>query len=135
MSFVTPDLAEILLLKYMLNHTTPGDVRLHLYTNNVTPSENDILATFTESSAAGYTPFALTGTAWTFATSAGTSSAIYARQTFSYGTSETVYGYYMTNKNNINVQELVHAERFTGAPFVIPSGGGSVDIDAQIKLD
>lgn len=135
MAFITVDVGEVLLLKYMLNNVTPEDVQLHLYTNNVTPTESDDLTDYTESSATGYTPFALAGTAWTFATAGGTSSAIYARQTFTFSTSETAYGYYLTNIDGSSVDTLVWAERFTGAPYTVPTGGGTIDIDPKIVLD
>ena len=123
-----------MLLRYILNNITPGNVQLHLFTNNVTPSIGDTLSVYTESVAAGYSAFALSGSAWTFATSAGTSTATYARQTFTFSTSETLYGYYLTNVDVGNVQALVHVERFAGAPFQVPTGGGTIDVDPQIGL-
>src|SRR4051812_25333696 len=118
--FLTVDVGEVLLLRYILNNTSPGNVRLRLFTNNITPAEGNSLTMYTESSAAGYSPFALTGASWTFATASGTSTATYARQTFSYSTSETVYGYYMTNADVGNIQQLVWVERFPGAPYQVP---------------
>lgn len=116
----------------MLNNATPNNVRLHLYKNNQTPAESDTTANYTESTSAGYTQKELLGSQWTVSTSSGTSTATFARQTFTYTTSETLYGYYLTNQANTTV---IWAERFTGAPFSIPTGGGSVDIDARIALD
>ncbi len=116
----------------MLGHTAADNVRLHLFTNNLTPSESDTLSMYTESSATGYSVKELPGASCTFFTSAGTSSATYARQTFTYTTAETVYGYYMTNQA---VSTLIWAERFTGAPFQIPTGGGTIDIDPALVLD
>lgn len=135
MAFLTVNVGEVLLLRYILNNTTPGDVQLHLYTNNLTPAETDTLSMYTESTAGGYTTYALPGAAWTFATSAGTSTATYARQTFSYTTSETLYGYYLTNENFGGGQQLIWAERFSTGPFTLPGIGGTIDIDPKIGLD
>lgn len=132
MSFVTTDLGEILLLRYMLNNSTANDVRLHLYTNNRTPAESDVLSMYTESVVSGYSVKELPGTAWTFATSASTSSATFARQTFTFSATETVYGWYMTNQGNTT---LIWAERFTGAPFNLPSGGGVIELDPKLSLE
>ncbi len=134
MSFVTTNGGKILLLRYMLGHTAPGPIQLHLFTNSITPAETDTLALYTESAAAGYAYVSLPGTSWTYATSSGTSAAVYARQTFTYTTSETVQGYYMTNVNNVAAQELIHVEKFTGAPYIVPSGGGTIAIDPKIIL-
>lgn len=130
--FVTTDGGEILLLRYMLNNTAADNVRLHLYKNDITPAETDTLSMYTECSASGYSVKQLAGSQWTFATSSSTSSASFARQTFTYSTSEAVYGYYITNQG---VTTLIWAERFSGAPFQIPSGGGSIDLDPVLSLD
>lgn len=134
MSFITTYNGEVLLLRYILNNITPGNVQLHLFNNDITPNYGDVISMYTESSAAGYSAFALNGGSWTFATSAGTSTATYAQQTFTFTTSETLYGYYLTNTDVGNVQTLVHVERFSGAPFQLPSGGGTIAINPQIGL-
>jgi len=131
MSFITCDQGEIVLLKYMLNFAPADNVVLHLFNNNYTPTTSDTLATYTESSAAGYAPKTLTGAAWTFTNVSGTSTATYARQTFSYTTSENVYGYYITNNAGT---VLIWTERFAGAPFQIPNAGGTVSLDPAITL-
>lgn len=131
MAFVTTNLGEVLLLKYMLGQSTADNVRLHLYTNNLTPAATDSLSMYTESVASGYSVKELPGAAWTYGTVSSTSSASYARQTYTYSTSETVYGYYITNQG---VSTLIWAERFTGAPFQVPSGGGTIDIDPKLQL-
>ena len=133
--FTTVDVGKILLLRYMLNNTTPGNVQLHLYKNDLTPSSSDTLDMYVESTADGYSAVALDRASWTFATSSGTSTAVYARQTFSYSTSETVYGYYLTNENFGGGQELIWAERFSDGPYVITGLGGTVDIDPEISIN
>jgi hypothetical protein len=91
-----------------------------------------VVASYVESSAAGYGAITLTGGNWTVATSSGTTVANYAQQTFSYTTSESVYGYFVTR---IGKNEVLWAERFSGAvPFNIPSGGGTVSITPRVTL-
>jgi hypothetical protein len=131
MSFTTMYTGEVALLKYMLNYSAADNVKVHLYTNNYAPAKSDVLANYTESSAAGYSPITLVGSQFTVATVSSTSSAVYARQTFTYTTAENVYGYYITN-NAASI--LIWAEEFSGAPFMIPSGGGTVGIDPNIIM-
>lgn len=130
-SFTTVDQGEVLLLKYMLNHTATDNCRLHLFTNDYSPLTDDTLSLYTEVSASGYTSISLTGSQFTVSTSSGTSSAVYARQTFSLTTSVNAYGYYITNNGS---SILIWAERFTGAPFQIPTGGGTIGLDPDIRL-
>lgn len=133
MAFTVCDTGEILLLKYILNHTDPSNMQLHLYKNDITPGNSDTLASFTESNAAGYTAVSLLGSAFTFATASGTSSASYASQTFTYTTSESVYGYYVTCNDTGGPQALIFAERFSST-FTLPGSGGNISISPVVKL-
>jgi hypothetical protein len=128
MSFTTTDSGEIQLLKYMLNYAPADNARVHLYTNNITPAGSDTISNFTESVASGYGSISLTGTLWTLATLSGTSCATYARQTFSFTTSESVQGYYITNNNS---SVLIWAEKFP-ALFSLPPAGGNVSLDIRL---
>lgn len=134
MSFTIPNASEVLLLKYLLNHTDPGNTLVRLYKNDITPGTADTISTYTESSAAGYTLITLTGLNFTFSTLNGTSQAVYASQTFSFTTSENIYGYYLTNVDTGGPQALLAAERFSGAPVLIPSLGGQISVTPNIKL-
>lgn len=132
MSLLAPNVGEVLLLKYMLNNASPTNVELRLFTNNVTPAYTDVLASYTESSAAGYAGITLAGASWTVATSTGTTVANFAQQTFSYSATESVYGYFVTSNGK---GQVLWAERFSGAvPFNIPSGGGTVSITPRVTL-
>jgi hypothetical protein len=123
MPLLSPNVGEVLLLKYMLNYTAPTNVEIRLYTNNITPAYT---------SAAGYAGITLTGTNWTIATSSTTAVANYAQQTFSYTTNESVYGYFVTSNGK---GQVLWSERFSGAvPFNIPAGGGTVSITARVTL-
>lgn len=131
MALLVPDIGEVELLSRMLNKVATGDVKLHLFSNNYTPVEGSALANFTECNASGYAAKTLSGASWTVATNAGTTEASYAEQTFTFTAAQTVYGYYVTDSGSTKV---LWAELFTGAPFNIPAGGGSVKVTPKIQL-
>jgi len=133
MTIVCPDVGEVLLLKYMLNHTAPTDVKMHLFVSDITPAEDDIIGDYSGDEAAdsSYTAATLTGASWTVATAAGTTTASYAQQVFSFAGTADVYGYYVTDNASTN---LLWSERFDAAPFLLPSGGGQIAITPGIEL-
>lgn len=134
MALVVPDVSEVALLKRMLGYSATGNEILRLYTNDLTPTENTSLVGTnapTESGVSGYAAITLTAGSWAVSTVAGTTSGIYAEQTYTYSTSETLYGYYVTDTSGTN---LLWIERFTGAPFILPSSGGQVAITPTINL-
>lgn len=133
MPLVAPIVGNVLMLRYMLNHTSPGNVELRLYNNNVTPVETDSLATYLECSASNYTGVVLTGSSWTVSSgSPNGSTATYAQQSFNFSAADTVYGYFVTTAGKGN---LLWAERFTGGPFTLPSSGGTIAVTPKISLD
>ena len=132
MPLLAPTVGEVLLLRYMLNYSAATNVELRLYTNNLTPAFSDVLASYTESSATGYAGVTLAGTSWTVTSTTGTAVSNFAQQTFSYTTSESVYGYFVTSNGK---GQVLWSERFSGAvPFNIPSGGGTVSITPRVTL-
>lgn len=132
MAFVAPDVGEVLLLRYMLNNLTPDNARLHLFSSPTSVSENDVLATYTEVTSAGYTSASLTGSLWTITTSSGTTTATYPTQTFTFSTSCAAAGYYLTNNGS---SSLILAETFSGGTLNIPTTGGQIQLDVAITLD
>jgi hypothetical protein len=135
MALLVPNEGEIELLKRMLNFTGSAvpNVVLRLYTNNISPAEGDVVASYTQSTGTGYTHIVLTGSSWTVNSPAGTTTAEYAQQTFTYtGAEANIYGYYVTNTHPGTI--VLWAERFTDGPYSIPAGGGSVKITPKIEL-
>jgi hypothetical protein len=132
MAFVVPYVGEVLWLKYLVNFSSADNLRLHLYTNNYVPTKSDTLSNYTEASATGYASISLTGSSWTIATTSGTTSAVYAVQTFTTTAAMTAYGYYITN--NASTQILA-AERFTDGPYTLPVTGGTIDVTPTINFD
>jgi len=133
MAIVAPNVGEVLLLKYMLNHTSATDVVLRLYTNDVDPSETDTIATYigSEPTDVAYTPATLPGASWTVATVSGVTTASYASQFFSFSSGASTYGYFVTDNSGTG---LLWAERFDAAPYNIATGGGVIRIDPETDL-
>ena len=132
MPLVAPDEGEILLLQYIVNMTPATDPVLHLYNNtDLTITDSVTIADITEASAAGYAAITLTGGSWTTVQSGGVTTAEYSEQTFAFTTGASLYGYYVTDTSD----NLLWLEEFSGAPFTLPSGGGTIAITSQITLD
>ena len=142
MSLLVPDVGEILMLQYLVNMISTdgtaapanGERLLRLFTNNLTPVEGPSLSTVTEAvGSTGYAPVTLVGSSWTTTQSVGVTTAVYSEQTFTFTTAVTVYGYYVTTI--YGSPALLWLERFSGAPFILPSGGGQIAISPRISLD
>lgn len=139
MALVVPDTAEILMLQYLVNMLSTdgtagpsgGHRLLRLFTNNATIDDSITFGGLTEATEPGYTPFTLAGSSWTTTQSVGVTTAVYSEQTFTFTTGVTVYGYYVTNLGS----SLLWVEKFSGAPFTLPAGGGEIAITPKITLD
>jgi hypothetical protein len=139
MALVAPDISEVVLLKLLVNKQSNGNLVLRLYTNNITPSEDTVApgagsgstAGPVEATEDGYSAATLTGATWGVATSSGTSTATYGSTiSFTFTEAATVYGYYLTTSGG----DLVWIERFSGAPYTLPSDGGVIGVIPKITL-
>lgn len=131
MALVCPDQkGEILLLQYIVGMTMADNPVLHLYSNNLTPSDSTTKAQLTEVTSPGYDAITLLSAQWTTTQAGGVTTAVYSEQTFAFATDAVAYGYYVTNESD----ELLWLERFSGAPFEIPDGGGTISITAKLTL-
>lgn len=139
MALVVPDASEILMLQYLVNMLATdgsagpsgGHRLLRLYTNNPTIDDSITYGGLTEAVATGYAPITLVGSSWTTTQSVGITTAVYSEQTFTFTTAVTVYGYYVTNLGT----SLLWVEKFSGAPFQLPAGGGEIAITPKVTLD
>lgn len=131
MTLVVPNNGEGDALKAVVNNAAATNPILRLYTSNTTPAETDTAATYTEDVAAGYAAITLTGASWVI-TEGAPSDASYAQQTFTYTAASSVYGYFVTRTTS---GRIAWAERFAGAPFVIPSGGGTIKVTPILTAD
>lgn len=111
---------------------------LRLFKNDVTLGLTQVQidalteSSFTEADFAGYSAVALTGGSWT-TTSGDPCTGVYAQQTFtrsSTGTSQTLYGYYLTRTSG---GALEWFEYFT-APLVIEFINEAVSVTPRLTL-
>jgi hypothetical protein len=130
MSLVCPNSGEILLLQYITGLVVAGNPVIHLYGTNTTVDNNTVIGDLVEVTSAGYAPITLTSSNWTTTQTSGVTSAVYSEQTFAFTTDAQAYGYYVTDSSGA----LLWLEEFSGAPFAVPSGGGSISITAKLTL-
>lgn len=122
---------EILMLQYIVGLVDAGNPVLHLFGNNVTPTNSTVIGDLTQCTSAGYAPVTLISASWTTTQSAGVTTAVYSEQTFSFATNAQAYGYYVTDTSG----NLLWLELFNGAPFSLPDGGGSISITTKMTLN
>tara|TARA_Y100000034_G_scaffold128166_1_gene182316 strand:+ start:153 stop:554 length:402 start_codon:yes stop_codon:yes gene_type:complete len=132
MALVCPDQkGEILLLQYIVGMVNADNPVLHLYANDITPSDSTVIGNLTEvAGATGYAAITLLSAQWTTTQSGGITTAVYSEQTFTFTTDATSFGYYITDES----ANLLWLERFSGAPFDIPDGGGTISITTKLTL-
>lgn len=108
-------------------------VSLRLFSNDVTPSEADTLATYTEVIGGGYVAKSLLTASWVLV-AGGPSTLTYALQTFAFtGITNgpgTIYGYYLVDTHT---ELYIGGERFPGSivPFN-PVAGSTIRITPKV---
>ena len=127
-----PDSGENLVLEMIVNKTAAQNLVIKLYKNNITPSDTDTAATYTEATFPGYSAITLTGASWNAAASGTITYS--AQQTFSCtGTStDDIYGYYVVQATS---GTLVYSERDTNAPLAIRVSGDNIKITPTISAN
>jgi hypothetical protein len=132
MTLLVPNNGEGDAAAAFVNKSTLSDLVLRLFTNNITPSETDTAATYTEASGNSYGAITLTGASWTVTEGAPTQAA-YAQQVFTFtGNLGNVYGYFMTRSTG---GRIALAERFSDGPYNIVNNGDQIKITPQITFD
>lgn len=142
MPLVVPaNMGEILMLQYILGlasvktgftaSSTNGPV-LKLFANDPVGgvTNSTVVGNLIECTSAGYAAITLVSSGWTVAQPGGVTTGSYAQQTFTFNTNAVSYGYYVTDTTG----NLLWVERFSGAPFSIPDGGGTIAITSKITL-
>lgn len=117
MALIVPDIAEPVLLNYMLKTTSFPNYVLKLYKNNYTPAQGTLLADFTEATFTGYTGVTFARSAWASATAnpvsnKGETSA--NQVSWTAGSGETLYGYYVESDTG----DLLWAELFNSSKAI-----------------
>ena len=129
MSLIIPDSGEIEMLKRILNLSTPDNLTLHLFTNDVNVKETTRLGELTECNKSGYSSVILTESGW--ATSGSPTEASHKEKEFTILEAVSIYGYYITNTAGT---VLMFVERFVDGPYTLPENGGSIYITPKIQL-
>lgn len=131
MALIVPaSVGEILMLQYIVGLVNAGNPVLHLFSNDHTPTNSTTIGDLTQVAVTGYAPITLVSSNWTTTQSLGITSATHSERTFSFGTSVSAYGYYVTTQSN----QLLYLERFPGAPFQIPVDGGTISVGSSLSL-
>jgi hypothetical protein len=130
MSFITTQTAQVMFLTSIVHSDV---LRLKLFANDWTPSKTDTVSQYTELVYLGYAAKLLTPSEWTIDIDGLTGNyvASFAQQIWTFSSSITVYGYYITDSGGTNVY---FAERFPDAPVTLVSGGGNVKITPTIGI-
>lgn len=128
-----PDVGENIALEAIVNKTAPQNLVLKLYSNNITPSDTDTAATYTEATFAGYSAITLTGASWNSASSGSISYS--SQQTFTRsttGTLENIYGYFVVQASS---GILVYSERDGAGPFPVTNAGDAIKLTPTITAN
>jgi hypothetical protein len=93
MALVCPDQkGEILLLQYIVGMTLADNPVLHLYSNNLTPSDSTQIGNLTEvATLTGYGAVTLLSANWTTTQAGGVTTGVYSEETFTFTTDATAY--------------------------------------------
>ena len=126
MSLILSDAGALAKLNKDFNNISPAggnDLTLKLFTNDITPSDLNVVGDFVEAAGGGYSAKTLASGSWTVASVAGIATATYEQQTFSFTKNLTnnvpIYGYFVVNADGL----LIHSER-APAPYTPPLSGG-----------
>jgi hypothetical protein len=123
MAFVTPQVAEVLMLDLILNKAAQEELVLKLFSNNITPGEADTAASYTECSGSGYAAISLAHGSFTV-TAGNPTTFSYPQQTFTLSGALTAYGYFVVGATS----GIVYFAEAFGSAYVIGSGGGTIKV-------
>jgi hypothetical protein len=127
---VAPKTGEMTLLSYILGLKPVSDKVLHLYVNNVNPTDSINIGQLTECTSAGYEPIILSASNWSIVEDkTGTATGVYPKVNFRFMDAVEVWGLYVTDTDN----NLLWCEKFTKS-CMLSELGGLIQIDPQIQL-
>ncbi len=120
------------MIQYILNIDAPEGLVIHLYSNNIVPTEIDVVANYTEVVGGGYSSIGLTAGNWVVVPGTPT-SAEHTEVVFTFNAAVgNVYGYYVTRVTGL---ELMWAERFSNGPFNIQTSGDEIRVTPRLTLE
>ena len=129
MALNVPDVGENKVLEHLVNKTVPENLVARLYKNNITPSDTDTAATYTEATFPGYVAITLAGASWGAAAAGAITYGSQQIFTCSAAAVDDIYGYYITQAIS---GALMWSERDGAAPFAIRVSGDAVKITPTI---
>jgi len=133
MAFVVPNEGEREMLYRLLNGNA---LSLRLFNVDKTPAEGDTYSEFSEANGTGYSAVLLNSSSWVIQTDVGdTTYGTYPQTSFNFSGGDTIYGYYISTISTAGDTVVYFAERFAGAPYVIPSTGGVIKVTPKVKLN
>ena len=132
MALNVPDVGENIALEAFVNKTAGQNAIMKLFINNITPSDTDVAATYTEATFPGYAAITLAGATWNAA--AGGTITYSAQQTYTCSgvATDNVYGYYMVQAVS---GVLMWSERDGSAPFAIRNSGDAIKLTPTISAN
>lgn len=136
MALLVPDVGEVILLGNLIAGGTLENMTLKLYKTNVTPAESDTAGSYTVADFTSYTNKTLTrsvnnGVTWgTVATNTGVTSSSYVAQSWTAGSTQTIYGYYVVGATST---VLLWAELFGVARTL--ASGDVLNLTPKLQLD
>lgn len=134
MTIMVPNTGEGLALKNFVNKEAPQDQTLKLFVNNITPSELDTDATYTEAAGGGYAAKSLVGANWDLTEGEPSDVTYNAQQVWTFTgpltTNLTVYGYYVVQATS---GTLMWAEDQTS--FAPANNGDQIKVTPKLTAD
>jgi hypothetical protein len=132
MTLLVPNDAELIILETFLNKAPSEDLIIHLYASDTSPSETDLVGTYTEVTGGGYSAQNLTAASWVVVPGNPT-AATHPITTFAFTAGVgNVYGYYVTQ---VTSGKLMWSERFVGAPVNIQNNGDQIVVTPKITVE
>lgn len=109
----------------LLDLIVANNLKLHIFVNNVTPSDSTVLGGLTEASWTGYAAQTLSAGSWvSLGVTGHIGTYVYPTCTFSNtgGSSQNAYGWYITDNGGTI---LIAVGLFDGAPVSLPATTGT----------
>ena len=135
MALICPAEGEDVLLARILN-VSPDD-KIILFSNDLTPSDTTVFGDLSQPTGGGYAVITLSGS-WSISAGTGnyshptTVTVNFVNDGVTSPAAWNVYGYAVINDAG---NKILWAERFSGAPFSVPSTGGTISIAVKITLE
>jgi len=129
---LVPNVGEKKMLETFAGLSTPQNLVLHLFKNDITPASTMALSDYTEATFTGYSPVTLSSGDWVITSGFPTAATYSSGVVFTCGgsTSESVYGFYLSEAVT---SELMWSERFEAAK-PITYVGDSLTILPRLQL-